>query len=190
MNKESLLKKEFTQRDVQRMRNLVTKKFGERTRIQSGYLKVAEVRQEGDIWEENGKTWTIKSGIKQNITKFDSLKKLVVLPLTCPKCGHPMKITELNKKMYSLHTKCFDCVVKEETALKAVGEYAAYEAEMLKLNRDSQVEHLEKALNAWLEDSEEFITEQGDIEDWQQSSKTEMYNQAKEVLEKVKNAPI
>ena len=37
MSKETLLKREFTEREVQRMRNIVTKKTGERTIIQAGW---------------------------------------------------------------------------------------------------------------------------------------------------------
>ena len=39
MAKESNLKKEFAPKDVQRMRNLLTGKAGEKTGIQSGYEK-------------------------------------------------------------------------------------------------------------------------------------------------------
>ena len=40
--KESTLKKEFSKRDVQRMRNLITNKSGDRTQIQAGYEKQNE----------------------------------------------------------------------------------------------------------------------------------------------------
>ena len=49
---ESLLKKEFKQEDVQRARNLINKKFGDKTKIQSGYQKAFVKHNEGDIWEE------------------------------------------------------------------------------------------------------------------------------------------
>ncbi len=39
MAKDSLLKKEFKQSDVQRVRNLVNKDFTSKTKIQSGYAK-------------------------------------------------------------------------------------------------------------------------------------------------------
>ena len=37
MSKETLLNRQFTEREVQRMRNIVTKKTGERTHVQAGY---------------------------------------------------------------------------------------------------------------------------------------------------------
>ena len=39
MSRESLLKKEFNQSDVQRVRNLVNKDFTGKTKVQAGYKK-------------------------------------------------------------------------------------------------------------------------------------------------------
>ena len=191
MSKESTLKKEFTQRDVQRMRNLISGKTGEKTRIQVGYEKHSVDYQEGDTWEDSGKVWTIKNGIKQNITKFDEIKKLVVLPLACPCCKKAMKVTDVNKKMYSIHGKCFDCVIDMEHELRKKGEYQEYEKRMLNANKDSLILDLDKALDAWLSDKEEYLTEQGDIEDWSESaSKSKMYDEAKEILQKMRDADL
>ena len=49
-----------------------------------GYSKKQEFHGEGDVWEEDGRQWTIKNGIKQNVTKLDKAKKEVTLPLFCP----------------------------------------------------------------------------------------------------------
>ncbi len=72
---ESLLKKEFKQSDVQRVRNLVNKDFTAKTKVQSGYQKASIKHKEGDIWEESGKTWTIKNGIKTEYYKIRFSKK-------------------------------------------------------------------------------------------------------------------
>jgi hypothetical protein len=53
----------------------------------TGYTKAKEFHDEGDIWEEDGRTWTIKNGLKQNITKLDKAKEGIVLPLFCPTCS-------------------------------------------------------------------------------------------------------
>lgn len=190
--KESLLKKEFKERDVQRMRNLATKKFGDKTRIQSGYEKPSIKHTEGEVWEENGKTWTIHRGIKQNITKFDGFKKLTLLPLCCPKCSTPMKLTQFNQKMYSIHQMCGECVIKAETKLKAQGKFEEYQKKMLNANKDSFVKDMSNRLETWYNEKNDFITEQGDIEDWSTSSsgKQEMYEEAKEILKKVKNTEL
>ena len=80
MNNNSILKKEFKERDVQRLRNLVQGKYGDKTTVGTGYQKAKEFHNEGDIWEEDNRTWTIKNGIKQNITKLDKAKENIVLP--------------------------------------------------------------------------------------------------------------
>ena len=58
------LRKEFSKRDVQRMRNIITGNAGGSTGTQVGYNKQQQEYQEGDVWEENGKQWTIKNDIK------------------------------------------------------------------------------------------------------------------------------
>ena len=86
-----MLKKQFKERDVQRLRNLVTHKYGNKTTQGIGYTKPQEFHNEGDVWEEDGRKWTIKNGLKQNITKLDKAKEKVILPLFCPSCKNLMK---------------------------------------------------------------------------------------------------
>ena len=66
--KENILKKEWSKRDVKRARNLLSGKTNERTIKGVGYSKKNKFHKEGDIWEENGRKWTIKNGLKQNIS--------------------------------------------------------------------------------------------------------------------------
>ena len=40
----------------------MTGKYGEKTTQSAGYRKVEIDRKEGDIWEEDGRKWTIKDG--------------------------------------------------------------------------------------------------------------------------------
>lgn len=62
-----MLNKEFQKKDVQRLRNLVQGKYGDKTTVGVGYSKKYINHEEGDVWEENGRQWTIKNGIKQNV---------------------------------------------------------------------------------------------------------------------------
>ena len=165
MSKDSLLKKEFKQSDVQRARNLVNKDFTAGTKIQTGYRKVTKRYKEGDVWEDNGKTWTIKNGIKQNITKLDSAKKALRIPLTCPKCEGSMK-HHLAKKMYKIHGFCFDCVIEYETSLKHAGLYEQYEKDMTSGNINAFIVNLENWVAESLEENISVVTEHGDKEDW------------------------
>ena len=70
-----MLKKEFKRKDVERMRNLIKGKANDSTELQVGYTPKKEDYKEGDIWEEGGKKWTIKDGIKQTYTKLDKIRK-------------------------------------------------------------------------------------------------------------------
>lgn len=163
---ENILKKEFTKQDVTRIRNLVTKKYGDSTRTQSGYTKSYVKHSEGEIWEENGKTWTIINGIKQNITKLDEFKQLAAIPLLCPNCSNSLK-TEYDKKMYRIHSKCLNCVVKYETQLKIEGKYEEYAEKIIKGNINYYLNDYEQVLNE-LENSPmgNFISEDGVVEKW------------------------
>ena len=70
-----MLKKEFKRKDINRARNLIMGKSNKSTGTQIGYNKKQEDYKEGDVWTENRKTWTIKNGIKQTVSKLDSIKK-------------------------------------------------------------------------------------------------------------------
>jgi len=164
---EHNLKKEFSKRDVQRMRNLITGDTNGATGTQTGYTKQHIEYKEGDVWEDNGKKWTIKNGIKQTVTKFDKLKQLIVMPITCPKCSQPMKLHDLNKKMWSIHNMCFDCVVDMEAEIKRTGKWEEYEKQMMNANKNSMVDDFEEAfINFMNTKAESYVTEQGDVESW------------------------
>jgi|TARA_R110001592_G_scaffold40170_3_gene132083 hypothetical protein len=160
------LNKEFSKRDVKRMRNILSGNTADKTRIQSGYEKENIVYTEGDIWEENGKKWTIKNGIKQNVTKHDKLREMVKFPLKCA-CDKPMKPTKLNKKMWTIHGKCFDCVAKHETHLRAIGKYEEYEKKLMNANKNSFVDDYEAAVKEYENSQPDtYVSEAGDIENW------------------------
>ena len=101
-----MLKKEFKKKDVERVRNLIRGKSEDSSETQIGYNKKLENHKEGDIWTENRKTWTIKNGIKQTISKLDAIKKEVFMPLCCPECNKVMK-KRLDKPHYRIHKKCW-----------------------------------------------------------------------------------
>lgn len=170
MSRESLLKKDFKQSDINRIRNIVNKDYTSGTKSQTGYQKSSKRHKEGDIWEESGKTWTIKDGIKQNITKLDAAKKALRIPLVCPKCKGSME-HHLAKKMYKIHRMCFDCTIEMEASLRKVGLYEQYEERMIKGNIGEFVNDIERWILDSLNDKNSFVTEAGDIEDWGDISK-------------------
>ena len=124
------MKKYISEHKVKRMRNLVTKNFGEKTKIQIGYGKNEEDHKEGYIWIEGKKTWTIKNGITQTLTKLDNIRRLVYMPLTCPKCNNRVMKGDLDKLFWRLYGECSDCRIMYETNLKISGKYGNYEKDI------------------------------------------------------------
>ena len=186
---ESLLKKEFKESDVQRVRNLVNKDFTKKTKIQTGYQKAFQSHKEGDIWEEKGKTWTIKNGLKQNITKLDAAKKATQVPLACPKCGGSMSYF-LSKKIYKIHKMCFDCFIDYEAELKKNGVYEEYLMHARKGNLKFYIQELEQKFEEAFDTDDTFVTEQGDIETWKANNskvKEQMTEKFKEYIEYLKS---
>jgi hypothetical protein len=185
---ESRLKKEFSKKDVQRMRNLITGNKGDRTQVLAGYEKINGDYKEGDVWQESdGRTWTIKNGIKQTVTKLERLKELAIMPLSCPCCKKPMKVNEVNKKMYSIHKMCLDCVTEMEKDLKIQGKYKNYIGQQMTANKNADLVDFEKALESWYEEKDQFFTEAGDMENWSSGDKKKAYEEIKVKIEELKN---
>ena len=78
------LNKEFQKRDVERMRNLIQGKYGEKNGTSVGFSAPHKEYKEGETWEKDGRTWTIKDGVGQNVTKLDKAKLVHTMPLFCP----------------------------------------------------------------------------------------------------------
>jgi hypothetical protein len=161
-----MLKKEFKRKDVERIRNLVKGKSGESSELQVGYSAKKEDHKEGDIWEEGGKKWTIKDGIKQTATKLDKVKKEAILPLFCPSCKSLMKKRN-DSKMYKIHKMCFDCVIDMEAKLKNEGKFEEYERNMISKNAENYINDLEQYLLEAINTSNtQYVSERGEVERW------------------------
>jgi hypothetical protein len=185
MKNESVLKKEFKQRDVERLRNLVKGKYGERTTMGTGYTKAKEFHNEGDVWEEDGRQWTIKNGLKQNITKLDSAKQGVVLPLFCPKCSKSMK-PHLDKQWYIINGHCYNCQVDYEFQLRKEGKFEEVQNQAINDHVDGLVKDFEIWFEEMINTKDSFVTEQGDVEKWDGSGKEQLLKQKQEALEYLK----
>jgi len=165
MSKDTVLKKEFQKKDVERLRNLMQGKYGEKTRSSVGFTNPQEFYNEGDIWESDGRTWTITNGIKQNITKLDKAKKAHTMPLFCPKCGKLMK--RVDKPYYNVHKYCLSCHARAEDKLKAEGNYEEHYNKINNKIIDSRIEDFKQYINEKLDESNNsFVSENGEVEKW------------------------
>ena len=179
--RDNVLKKEFNKKDVQRIRNLVQGKYGDKTTQSVGYKKGYIKRKEGDVWEEKGQTWTIKEGVRQNITKLDSAKKAVITPLFCPCCGNLMK-KHLDSKYYKIHKMCYDCVIDKEHEIRKEGKWEEYKKNIHNADIDGVIADYTSFIKHALEENNtSFITEDGDVEKWDGGINKE---RAKEALKK------
>jgi hypothetical protein len=185
MSKETLLNRQFTEREVQRMRNIVMDKHGDKTRSQIGYENTQQ-HIEGDTWEENGKTWTIKNGIKRSMPKLSSFKQAYHMPLICPACKtHLDHKSELTKHMYKLFYKCPKCVAELETQLKLDGKFEEYAKNQRKSNMLSILDNMEVEFDDFIKHGfEKHMSEEGEVENWDGNSLS--IEQIKEVKDWIK----
>tara|TARA_B110000908_G_scaffold38851_1_gene46838 strand:- start:200 stop:811 length:612 start_codon:yes stop_codon:yes gene_type:complete len=162
------MKKNISKSKVQRMRNLVTGDHTKSISIQSGYGK-SEIRKkkEGDVWEERGKEWTIKDGIKQTITKLDAAREQARIPMECPKCQARMN-RQQHKFMYVRFKHCLFCQMNEEEEMRKNGTYDTWKKEMIAKNWERWMYKSKAEFQEWLisRKAKKQITEAGDIEDW------------------------
>lgn len=115
--------------NVRRKLNEVLKKTDEK--IVVGWRPgLSPTRQEGEVWvDADDREWTVKNGIKQNVTKLDAAKT----PWFCPQCDRAMN-HRFDIKFWGLRGKCMDCVAKDESEIRRRGEWEAYEKKKLQEN--------------------------------------------------------
>ena len=182
----SQLKKEFSQKDVNRLRNLVKGKTGDRTSISSGYVKKDIDRKEGEIWEEDGRKWTIKNGVKQNLSKMQEIRKIASFPVFCPECKKKMS-DKYDKPIYKVNRHCFDCQLKFESKLKREGKFEEYQNSV----HNSEIDGMIANYEMWVDDlvnnsNDSFVTEQGDVETWSKGNFDQIVKQKEEAIEALK----
>jgi hypothetical protein len=86
-------------------------------------------RKEGEIWEDDGKQWTVKNGLKQSIPKLQDAKT----PWWCPKCEQSMS-HRFDDKFYRLYHMCYKCTIDEHTHMKLDGVWEEFEQNMIREN--------------------------------------------------------
>ena len=163
---DNVLKKQFQKRDVERLRNLVKGKYGDRTTVGIGYNgeEIGD-HKEGDIWEEKGRTWTIRDGIKENVTKLDKFKKAAV-PLFCPNCKQVMD-KQLDSFYFKSYGECLDCRTVTETQMKIKGEWEDYTNQTFNAEIDQQIQEYKSYFESILsEGNQNYVSENGEIQKW------------------------
>ena len=163
---DNVLKKQFQKRDVERLRNLVKGKYGDRTTVGIGYNgEEIENHKEGDVWEEKGRTWTIRDGIKENVTKLDKFKKAAV-PLFCPNCKQVMD-KQLDSFYFKSYGECLDCRTVTETRMKIEGTWEQHVNETFNAEIDQQINEYKNYFESILsEGNQNYVSENGEVQKW------------------------
>lgn len=162
---DSVLKKEFKKTDVDRLRNLIKGKADNRSTQGVGYTKKYEYHNEGDIWEDDGKTWTIKDGIIQTVNKLSAIKKMANMPIFCPHCQN--KMSYIDKDSYNIHHTCLECLAIFETELRRQGKWEEYHKHIHNDSIDKFIFEYASWVERMIEaNNKSFITESGDVEKW------------------------
>lgn len=189
------MKKGLSQAKVQRMRNLVSGNHNAKSKLSSGYTKTEVIHSEGDVWQERGKQWTIKNGIKRTVNKLDFARKVNRIPFKCPKC-----VTSLNhpahKKMYKRWGMCLTCVSKWEQQMQVSGTYDEWYSQFDAENFNAYITDVTKEYNEWLSsrNSQTFVTEAGQVEEWKGGESSEklkkQFDESVTQVKEIRNAKV
>lgn len=181
--KESYLLKEINKKDVRRLRNIISGKHNDNTTVQVGYKKQEIEHKEGDVWEENGKVWTITNGIKHSKSKTKEIKKYGNIPLFCPKCNEPMNHKN-HRDSYEVHGFCFNCLSKFETDLKVNGKWEEYQNKIHNESIDNYLEKMRNMIEEEINDTNSsFFSEGGELQQWLGSVDKEKVREAFKQIE-------
>jgi hypothetical protein len=138
-----------------------------------GYQSKEEDRNIGDKWiDNNGIQWEQKDGYKVSSAKaleaVMAAIKALKMPSTCPKCNNEMKNNQYNKKMWSVHKMCFDCVIDMEHEHRINGTYEQYEKDLMRKNIEAWLRDAKAEMGAIKEllTKAEFVNSDGTVEKW------------------------
>ena len=95
-----------------------------------------------------------------------------------------------DKYMFKIHQKCSDCVIDYETKLKVQGKYQEYERDIIKQGVRYHIKEMEGVLlELLMNNSEQFVTENGEIEEWKgKGMNNEFVKDIQEYIQKLKDA--
>ena len=130
------------------------------------------------------------------IEKLDALQEFR-MPWFCPKCDRTMG-KRLDSKYWRLRGKCSECVIEEETEMRAKGTWDLYEKKIVLHNKISWINDQIISVTEWLEQSQKdrkFYNQNNpdghtlDEETWK-VNKEHMSKMGNEALEKYKSVKV
>ena len=133
----------------------------------TGNREGSKDRDVGETWtDEDGNFWEQKDGYRIKHPKVE----LFNMPMFCPECDQIMN-KRLDDKMWYKKNKCFDCVIKEETRMRAEGTYELYEKKNMLSNMKSYLRDLEQGAQDFYNNinNQNMVNEFG-VEEWSEMS--------------------
>lgn len=121
--------------------------------------------KEGDVWQEGNKTWTIRNGVKRTVSKMESFRKQIIVPIACPKCSMKMQ-SPVHKWAWNTYKMCFNCVVDMEHEITKAGKLEEYTKALDKANMESFYGDLEQFIKEFSQEKTHVVTEDGVKENW------------------------
>jgi hypothetical protein len=147
----------------------------ERPFTKVGYTGDADkyvVRSDGDTWEDSsGKQWIQKNGTAQSVTRVLDIVRAEIND-KCFKCDREIRWgTKHDSKMHAKTGMCFDCLVEEETLMRAQGKFKEYERKKMFSNELAHLKSVKKHIQdskEYLKDHREFtfVNSNGMVEKW------------------------
>ncbi len=174
---------------------------GERPFLQVGYTGDVNrfiIRKTGEQWtDSSGKEWVQTDSGPQSVTRvMDIVRKEMNQKCTC--CGREIRWgSKLDERMFYRTTKCFDCLVEEETQLRLKGKFKLYETKKLIENELSYLHDVKDKLKSskdYLKDHKviTFVNSNGMVEEWSNDARKQLLDELKKdwvaCLKKIKAA--
>ncbi len=92
--------------------------------------------------------------------------------------------------MYAIHKRCLDCVIEMEAKIKLEGKWDEYAKNQMNSNKNASLDDFERAVEAWAQQRDTFVSEAGDVESWSGGDKKKMFEEIKANLDKIKKIDI
>ncbi len=195
--------------NIKAIKQLLHGEHKSQTRTTHGFNQPSKIQKHvvGDTWTEKdkktGTVWLFEQhdGFRtkkpaNSVTHL--IKGALTAPAKCPCCNLPMKGAseeQLNLKMYFIHRKCFDCVVKEETLIRAKGKEAWEEYSRTRMlanaeswfnDADQEVMSLRNALKLQFVQNADGVLEEWDLQSFLEKFDTDYIQLKTQIFKNLK----
>lgn len=154
---------------------------GDRPLTIVGYEAPAEQKHNvGEKWTDaKGREWEQKENGPVRVTKVIDIVR-AELDDRCSDCGCEIRWgSRHDRKFYNRTGKCFDCLIKEETALRIKGQYKLYEQKKMLNNQRTYLLDIRTKLREAFDFTKAhkeltYVNSNGFVERWENNARDEL----------------